>query len=91
MTSWCCSLEGERGAVLVMVAVFMASAVALVTFVIDVGQWFEHRRHLQLQADAAALAAAGSVHSFGGTAPSSGGRCMRGNGPAAPQEAEFRR
>ena len=29
--------------------------------VIDVGNWFEHRRHLQTQADAAALAAAGDV------------------------------
>jgi hypothetical protein len=49
-------MQSEGGAVLVMVALFMASAIALVTFVIDVGQWFEHRRHLQVQADAAALA-----------------------------------
>ena len=48
----------ERGSVLVIVALFMASAVALVTFVIDVGHWFEHRRHLQSQVDAGALAGA---------------------------------
>ena len=41
---------------LILVAAFMASAIALVTFVVDVGHWFEHRRHLQLQADAGALA-----------------------------------
>jgi hypothetical protein len=46
----------ERGSVLVLVAVFMASGVALLTLVIDVGHWFEHRRHLQSQVDAGALA-----------------------------------
>lgn len=50
---------GERGAVLVMVAVWMTSAIFLVTFVIDVGHWFVHQRHLQLQADSAALAGGG--------------------------------
>src|SRR5437588_6086269 len=46
----------ERGAVIVIVAVWMASALALVTFVIDVGHWYEHKRHLQVQVDAGALA-----------------------------------
>jgi Putative Flp pilus-assembly TadE/G-like len=50
------TLQGNRGAVLVIVAAFMASAVALMTFVVDVGHWFEHRRHLQSQVDAGALA-----------------------------------
>jgi Putative Flp pilus-assembly TadE/G-like len=50
------TLGGERGAVIVIVAVWLASALALVTFAIDVGNWFVHRRHLQNQADAAALA-----------------------------------
>jgi hypothetical protein len=51
--------SNERGAVIVIVAVWMASALALVTFVIDVGHWYEHRRHLQLQVDAAALGGGG--------------------------------
>src|SRR5205085_254686 len=33
----------------------LTSAVALSAFVVDVGNWFVHRRHLQTQADAAAL------------------------------------
>src|SRR3989440_7427905 len=49
-------LRRERGAVIIIVAAFMTSAIALVTFVIDVGHWFEHKRHLQMQVDAGALA-----------------------------------
>ncbi|TMJ94700.1 MAG: hypothetical protein E6G67_08790 [Actinobacteria bacterium] len=48
----------ERGGVLVMVALWLPVLVLLASFVIDVGNWFEHKRHLQLQADAGALAAA---------------------------------
>jgi hypothetical protein len=33
--------------------------VLFVVFVVDVGNWFEHKRHLQLQADAGALAGGG--------------------------------
>src|SRR5918996_630430 len=33
-----------------------------VSFVVDVGNWFEHKRHLQLQADAGALAGGGSFY-----------------------------
>lgn len=54
------SLESESGGVLVIVAVGLAAMVLLAAFVIDVGNWKEHKRHLQLQADAAALAGAGS-------------------------------
>jgi hypothetical protein len=50
--------EGERGAVLVLVALLAPVFVALLIYVIDVGNWNEHQRHLQVQADAAALAAA---------------------------------
>jgi hypothetical protein len=49
---------GERGAVLVIVAVWLPVLVLMATFVIDVANWFVHKRHLQMQADAAALAAA---------------------------------
>ncbi len=51
----------ERGGVLVMVALFMPVLLLLAAFVIDTANWFEHKRHLQLQADAAALAAAQDV------------------------------
>ena len=48
----------DRGGVLVMVALWMPLLLILTTFVIDVGNWFVHKRHLQMQADAGALAAA---------------------------------
>ena len=49
----------QDGGVLVMFALWLPVLVLFASFVIDVGNWFEHRRHLQVQADAAALAAAG--------------------------------
>jgi putative Flp pilus-assembly TadE/G-like protein len=48
----------QRGAALVMFAVFAPVAILLAAFAIDAGNWFWHKRHLQLQADAGALAAA---------------------------------
>jgi hypothetical protein len=48
----------ETGAVLVMLAVFAPVAILLAGFAIDTGNWWLHKRHLQVQADAAALAAA---------------------------------
>jgi hypothetical protein len=50
--------DGEQGAVLVMVVLWIPLLAILLTFVVDVGNWFEHKRHLQMQADAAALAGA---------------------------------
>jgi Putative Flp pilus-assembly TadE/G-like len=44
--------------VLVLFAVFASLTILFAAFVLDVGNWFEHQRHLQVQADAAALAAA---------------------------------
>ncbi len=52
---------GERGGVLVLVAVLLPVLILMASFVVDVGNWFEHKRHLQLQADAGALAAGGAV------------------------------
>jgi hypothetical protein len=49
----------ERGGVLVMVALWLPVLIIFVIFVVDVGNWFEHKRHLQMQADAGALAGAG--------------------------------
>lgn len=51
-------LGRERGGVLVIVAVFMAVAIGIATLVVDVGHWFEHKRHLQGQVDAGAFAGA---------------------------------
>jgi hypothetical protein len=53
----------SRGAVMVLMAGALPVAVLFCVFVIDVANWFEHKRHLQTQADAAALAAAGSFMS----------------------------
>ena len=50
----------ERGAALTIVAVALVAMILTVALVLDVANWKVHKRHLQLQADAAALAAAGS-------------------------------
>ena len=50
----------DTGAVIVMTAFFLPIGLLFCGFVIDVANWFEHDRHLQTQADAAALAGAGS-------------------------------
>jgi hypothetical protein len=49
----------EKGAVLVMFAVWLPVLLAFIVFVADVGNWFVHKRHLQMQADAGALAGGG--------------------------------
>lgn len=48
----------NRGGVLAFVALFAPIAVLLAAFVIDLGNGWWHQRHLQVQADAAALSAA---------------------------------
>ena len=50
----------EEGGVLVMVALWLPIVVLFVIFVVDVGNWFVHKRHLQMQADAGALAGGGA-------------------------------
>lgn len=49
----------SKGTVLVIVAVAMPALIGFSGLVVDVGNWFEHKRHLQMQADAGALAGAG--------------------------------
>lgn len=49
----------ERGGVLVFVAVTLPVLLLFAAFVLDVGNWFTHKRDLQKQADAAALAGGG--------------------------------
>ncbi|MDQ1727532.1 MAG: hypothetical protein QOK14_1577 [Frankiaceae bacterium] len=51
-------LTEDGGAVVVMVALWLPVLAVTLTFVVDVGSWFVHKRHLQTQADAGALAAA---------------------------------
>src|SRR5436305_5650703 len=48
----------ERGGTLVLVVLFLPVLILIAALAIDVGNWFEHKRHLQMQADSAALAAA---------------------------------
>jgi hypothetical protein len=50
---------GERGSVLVLVAIWLPVLFGFMILVADVGNWFEHKRHLQMQADAGALAGGG--------------------------------
>ena len=52
-------LGSEHGGALVMAVIWLPILLLIVVLVVDVGDWFAHRRHLQTQADAAALAAAG--------------------------------
>ena len=49
---------GERGAIVVLVALWLPVLLVFMTFTVDVGNWFVHKRHLQMQADAAVFAAA---------------------------------
>jgi Flp pilus assembly protein TadG len=58
----------ERGMTLVTVLLFLPVLILFLTFVIDMGNWFEHKRHLQLQADAAAFAGADSFNTCPSTA-----------------------
>jgi hypothetical protein len=48
--------RGENGSVLVLVAVWMPVLILFVMFVLEIGNWYEHKRHLQTQVDAGALA-----------------------------------
>ena len=56
-------LGAEQGGVLVMTAVWLPVLLLFASFVIDVGNFFEHQRHLQTQVDAGALAG-GDVYQF---------------------------
>jgi hypothetical protein len=50
------ALRDESGQLFVWLAFLLPVIILLSAFVIEIGNWFEHKRHLQLQADAAALA-----------------------------------
>lgn len=55
----------ESGVTMVIVAMFLPVALALALFVIDTANVFVHKRHLQVQADAGALAAAQDIGVIG--------------------------
>lgn len=52
----------ERGATLLVVALTLFALIAIAAVVIETGNWYEHKRHLQLQADAGALAGAAAFN-----------------------------
>jgi hypothetical protein len=56
-----------------MVALWMPVVVLVLGFVIDTANWFEHKRHLQLQADAGALAGGGLFNGCFGDATTASG------------------
>jgi hypothetical protein len=62
MTRIAHDLRDARGATLVIFALWLPVLVLFGTFVLDIGNWFVHKRHLQTQADAGALAAGGSFN-----------------------------
>ena len=59
----------ERGAVLPWFVLLLPILLLFVVFVVDVANWFEHKRHLQLQADAGALAGGAYLFNCPNTAP----------------------
>ncbi len=51
------TVRDESGVMLAIVVVMMVSLLFVVGFVIEIGNWLEHRRHAQVQVDSGALAA----------------------------------
>jgi hypothetical protein len=64
--------SSERGAVLVMVAVWLPLLALFVMFAVDSAHWFDYSRNLQMRADAAARAGGNQI----------GGTCI-GSSPSA--------
>ena len=52
-------VSDDRGGIVVLTAMLLPFLLLLVALSVDVGNWWVHKRHLQLQADAAALAGGG--------------------------------
>ena len=51
--------SGEEGGIVVLGGLLLPVLVLLIALSVDIGNWWVHKRHLQLQADAAALAGGG--------------------------------
>ena len=68
------SLRGENGGIIALTGLLLPALVVLLAVVIQIGNWWVHKRHLQIQVDAAALAAgqqfADCLHQSGGTVES---------------------
>jgi hypothetical protein len=52
-------LDGEQGAIVVLFGLLLPFFLLLGSLALDIGQWYVHKRHLQTQVDAAALAGGG--------------------------------
>jgi hypothetical protein len=52
-------LRTEHGSIIPLVALLLLFIIALIALPVEVGNWYEHRGHLQLQVEAAALAGGG--------------------------------
>ena len=52
------TLRNEHGGILAWFAIALPIILLFASFVVDVANWWEHKSHLQMQADAAALAGA---------------------------------
>lgn len=50
--------QEERGTALIVTILWLSVAMLLLVFVVEAGNWYVHKRHLQMQADAGVLAAA---------------------------------
>jgi Flp pilus assembly protein TadG len=51
----------HRGQTLVLITIFMTSLLGMAAMAVDVGSWYQDKRHLQNDADAAALAGAANI------------------------------
>jgi hypothetical protein len=52
----------EHGSIFIMIALLLPVIILFASFVLDFGNWSEHKRHLHTQVDAAALAAVGNFN-----------------------------
>ena len=52
-------VSDDRGGIVVPAAMLLPFLLLLVALTVDIGNWWVHKRHLQTQADAAALAGGG--------------------------------
>ncbi len=66
---------GERGQAVIVAVIAMAALLAIAAYAINTGEWWVHSHHLQVQADAAALAGA-TKYSVGCTEGSASDQLM---------------
>ncbi|HET9673530.1 MAG TPA: pilus assembly protein TadG-related protein [Gaiellaceae bacterium] len=69
-------LSGDDGGVVVLTALMLPFIVLLLSLSIDIGNWWIHKRHLQMQVDAAALAG-GAMFGKCFTDPSAGNAAIQ--------------